>query len=202
MPGRMAVKVLQILLPGLGQNAYRKVWVSAKGYATFEIMERGIHRLRRMAPGAAALAMALLYLVISTQFAFPLRERVEASVKTESVVQASSILEKEAFACVLHKCGCKNAEQCRTSCCCFPKAPGTHSLDGSHDHGESRGERHMAHYRTCNGPDGHDHGLPPLLSAHLLPRPAPLPDPLLSRSLLPAVRDGLQEPFSEPPLKV
>lgn len=138
------------------------------------------------------MAMAFFYLLAFTQVDFPVRKGWAA------LAQAGTEVQKEAFACALHKCGCKNALQCRTNCCCFPKTSPTPSHAGGQEHGEDR----MAHYKTCNGPDGQGDGLTPPLSALLPLQSAGIPAPASSRDPLASQTQRLHSPFSDPPRKI
>lgn len=155
-------------------------------------MKRLVHRARRLAMGIAAMAMALLYLLALTQIAFPVRQGLA------SLAKAGTEVRKEAFACALHKCGCKNAQQCRTSCCCFPKSAPSRSHGGDQGHGDD----HMAQYKTCNGPDGLGDGLSPPLSTHLPMQSAGNPAPASARKPLTGGSHRLPTPFADPPGKI
>jgi hypothetical protein len=100
----------------------------------------------------SVLSMALLYLFASTQLGHTVHEWAES--------HAEKVVQKEAFACALHKCACKNALQCKVNCCCFPKA----AVSDSHSHeGE---DRLTPHWKTCGSSQENDHGLMPL-SPHI-----------------------------------
>jgi hypothetical protein len=93
----------------------------------------------------SVLPMAVLYLLASSQLGHAVHEWVESHEET--------VVQQEAFACAFHQCACKNALQCKTNCCCFPKA----SVSDSHSHGED--DPLTPRLANCGASSGDDHGL-------------------------------------------
>lgn len=134
----------------------------------------------------AALGLAVFYVCAASQIAFPVKAWLEA--------RAASPVKAEAFACALHKCHCRNALQCRTHCCCFPKASAGHS---HHDDGLD------VRLSACGGAD--EHGLMPPLPVHApaVPEVAPIaavsgisPRPPLARPASPYPGAPFKVPIS------
>lgn len=105
--------------------------------------------------GAIALFAALVYLVTATQIALPLGHWLAA--------EESTVRGQEIFACSIHKCQCRNALQCRTHCCCFPKGD-RHGHNG-HEDGLT------ASLKACGGA-ADTQGTLPTLAPHALPSAA------------------------------
>lgn len=93
----------------------------------------------------SVLSMAVLYLFASSQLGHAVHEWVESHEETA--------VQREAFACALHQCACKNALQCKTNCCCFPKA----SVSDSHSHPDD--DRLTPKLANCGTSSGDDHGI-------------------------------------------
>lgn len=140
------------------------------------------------ATGIFAAILALTYLVVSTQFLAPLHAWVTSSAHHE---------DGEVWACALHKCGCKNALECKIKCCCFPKK----TLHGGHP-GEDAGSDGLAHWNKCGGATGNDQGLSLHLSPHVPPETAleRLPAPDLGNLRVTVHLPASPDP--QPPLKV
>jgi hypothetical protein len=135
--------------------------------------------------GASILGLIAAYLLAATQFAFPIREWMEA--------RNAPGHRTEIYACSIHKCQCQNALQCRTRCCCFPKASDPHA------HGDEGGLQ--SHWAACGG-SVHEDGLMPPLPDH-----APASGEVLLvleavGRLHPESLPLLPSPIPQPPLKV
>jgi hypothetical protein len=64
---------------------------------------------------AAIALVAFLHVLAATDALPSILDRV-------APLQAAAPVAED-FPCREHTCGCHTAEQCRTSCCCFPRAP-------------------------------------------------------------------------------
>src|SRR4051812_35563086 len=93
--------------------------------------------LGRIWNGALAMALALVYCLSMTQLAYPFHEWLESRSSILHGDQnghgghgGSKVAEQEIYPCAIHKCQCRNALQCKTKCCCFPKASASHGHGG------------------------------------------------------------------------
>jgi hypothetical protein len=136
--------------------------------------------------GAVVAALALAYLLGSTQFLFPAHEWLTA---------ARSAPAEAGFACALHKCGCKNAQECQLKCCCFPKKK---TIGDGHDH-EHDG---MAHLNECSPFPDNGKGLSMHFAPHILLSAELIRLPLLSQRLPPVAAHHPLQPPLDTPLKV
>jgi hypothetical protein len=135
----------------------------------------------------SVLSMAVLYLLASSQLGHALHEWVESHEET--------VVQQEAFACAFHQCACKNAMQCKTNCCCFPKA----SVSDSHSHGDD--DSLTPKLANCGTASGDDHGLMPL-SPHIQADFSVVSAAIRTSETLPDLGPGPTSRLSDSPFKV
>ena len=87
-------------------------------------------RTRKTTIHCGGLILAGWYLLVSTNMAFGLFDWIAPLTKTVTTLD---------FPCARHDCGCKTAEQCGASCCCFPQTTKPSSNPCHRDHHEPVG---------------------------------------------------------------
>jgi hypothetical protein len=117
--------------------------------------------------GGLATALALVYCLSMTQVAYPFHSWLESRASGHHVGQGghgdrgNTVAEQEIYPCAIHKCQCRNALQCKTNCCCFPKASAPHGHGPDEAHGDALGNgRPTAAFTACGGMDDVDGLLP------------------------------------------
>jgi hypothetical protein len=165
----------------------------------------------RLWTGALAMALALAYCLSTTQLAYPFHSWLESRASSHPGGHGDHadrgdhdniVAEQEIYPCAIHKCQCRNALQCKTNCCCFPKASASHGHGSDEAHGGALGsDRPTAALTACGGMDDVD-GLLPMPVAWSPPPGVLLPEApvdVWSAADFPAPPSpSLQAPFKVP----